>query len=336
MKAAIFCIVMWFVMNISTLILNKYIFTSLQFTYPFTLTAVHMGTCFIGAVLTLKVFKLIPFISINWTDCFQKILPLATLFCANIVLGNVSLRWVPVSFMQTIKSSVPAFTVLLQVMFFHKSFSWDTYLSLLPVVGGVGVASWAEVNFVKVGFYAALVASIITALMAIVSGVILTQQLDAVNLTYYLAPFSFIMLLPLAAYLEFGDIQYKWEYYGNYEPILILIISGAIAFLLNVFTFYVIKFTSPLTYTVAGNSKVVLSITISVLIFRNEVTFLNGIGCAVALLGVMWYNHIRYTANKQSGLPKSPSSPKVKTEAAEEESLLADSGSAVVEVKSEK
>jgi len=335
MKAAIFCIVMWFVMNISTLILNKYIFTSLQFTYPLSLTAVHMATCFAGAILTLRVFKLIPFISINWNDCFQKILPLATLFCANIVLGNVSLRWVPVSFMQTIKSSVPAFTVLLQVLFFKKSFSWDTYLALVPVVGGVGIASWAEVNFVKVGFYAALVASVITALMAIVSGVLLTQQLDAVNLTYYLAPFSFVMLLPFAIYVEFPLIRTEWEYYGNYEPVLILVISGAIAFLLNIFTFYVIKYTSPLTYTVAGNCKVVLSVTISVLIFKNEVTILNGIGCAVALIGVMWYNHIRYQANKQTGPPKSPNATKLKADP-DESPLLKDSSDASVEVKSEK
>jgi len=292
--------------------------------------------CSIGAILTLRVFKLIPFISLSWNDCFQKILPLASLFCANIVLGNVSLRWVPVSFMQTIKSSVPAFTVFLQVLFFQKSFSWDTYLALVPDVGGVGLASWAEVNFVKVGFYAALVASVITALMAIVSGVLLTQQLDAVNLTYYLAPFSLLMLLPFAIYLEFPLIQSEWEYYGNYQPIVVLVISGAIAFLLNVFTFYVIKYTSPLTYTVAGNCKVVLSITISVLIFKNEVTIMNGIGCAVALIGVMWYNHIRYTANKQVVPPKSPQASKLKLDPDEKPLLSNSSDSSIVEVKSEK
>jgi len=31
-------------------------------------------------------------------------------FCVNIVLGNVSLRYIPVSFMQTIKSFTPATT----------------------------------------------------------------------------------------------------------------------------------------------------------------------------------------------------------------------------------
>lgn len=271
----------------------------LEFNYPLSLTAVHMATCGIGAFLVLRVFKVFPLQQISWNEQTTKVLPLSILFCSNIVLGNISLRWVPVSFMQTVKSSVPAFTVFLQVIFFKKTFSQDTYLSLIPIVGGVGLASWAEVNFNRLGFYSALIASVITALMAIMSGILLTQQLNAVNLLYYMAPWSFVMLLPLAYLSEFESIRDEWSLYGEPEPIVVLIISGVIAFLLNIFTFLVIKYTSPLTYTVSGNFKVVLSITISVMIFKNEITFWNGLGCAVAVVGVMWYNHIRYTAMMQ-------------------------------------
>ncbi|EFA85982.1 hypothetical protein PPL_01215 [Heterostelium album PN500] len=91
---------------------------------------------------------------------------------------------------------------------------------------------------------------------------------------------------------------YGWDGYGTVRPLLILIASGIIAFLLNVFTFLVIKYTSPLTYTVSGNLKVVLSITISILIFKNEVNFLNAIGCGIAIIGVIWYSQIRYEASR--------------------------------------
>lgn len=37
-------------------------------------------------------------------------------FCINIVLGNVSLRYIPVSFMQTIKSFTPATTGEFQIL----------------------------------------------------------------------------------------------------------------------------------------------------------------------------------------------------------------------------
>jgi len=291
-------LISWMVMNISTIILNKFIYQAFLFNYPMSLTAVHMITCSIGSFVALRIFHTIPLIHLSWDEITYKVFPLSVLFCSNIVLGNVSLRWVPVSFMQTVKSSVPAFTVFLQVIFFRKAFSRSIFLSLIPIVGGVVVASYTEVNFNQLGFWSALIASVITALMAIVSGVLLTQQLNAINLLYYMAPFSAVMLLPLAYWSEWAEISTEWEYFGQIPPVFVLILSGVIAFLLNIFTFLVIKSTSPLTYTVAGNFKVVLSITVSVAVFQNEISKFNALGCAVAVLGVMWYNHIKFQEGK--------------------------------------
>ncbi|KYR01875.1 hypothetical protein DLAC_01897 [Tieghemostelium lacteum] len=236
-----------------------------------------------------------PLIEISWKDQFLKILLISLLFCTNIVFGNVSLRWVPVSFMQTIKSSVPLFTVVLQRFFFNKSFSKNIYLSMIPIVGGVGLASISEVNYNHFGFYSALASSIISALLAICSGLILKQQLNPINLLYYMTPTSLLMLLPFAYWSEYNDISTKWwPTMGASSSILILVISGVIAFLLNIFTFLVIKYTSPLTYTVSGNLKVIFSITISILIFRNEVSLINAVGCSIAVLGVIWYSQLKH------------------------------------------
>eukprot|EP01133_Synstelium_polycarpum_P012394 gene12394-14543_t len=257
-----------------------------------------MLICSIGSFLTLRVFELTPVVELPLMEVAKTIVPLAALFAGNIVLGNVSLRWVPVSFMQTIKSSVPLFTVALQTGFFGRRFSRNTYLAMIPIVGGVCLASLSEVNYNHSGFYAALVASIVTALFAIISGVSLGNQLNAMNLLYYMAPVALLLLAPFSIMLELGDIRDNWPKFGEITPIVVLVVSGVIAYLLNVFTFLVIKYTSPLTYTVSGNLKVVLSITISILIFKNEVSFFNGIGCAIAIVGVVWYSQIRYEASR--------------------------------------
>jgi hypothetical protein len=58
-----------------------------------------------------QVFRLKPEIVVQSTrDKIVRIMPVAALTCLNIVLGNVSLRFVPVSFMQTIKCFTPATT----------------------------------------------------------------------------------------------------------------------------------------------------------------------------------------------------------------------------------
>ena len=72
----------------------------------------HRPLCTITALATFNLL-LVP--NNGTTEQVRRIAPLAAVFTINIILGNVSLLFIPVSFMQTVKSSVPAFTVLLQV-----------------------------------------------------------------------------------------------------------------------------------------------------------------------------------------------------------------------------
>lgn len=117
----------------------------------------------------------------------------------NIILGNLSLQWIPVSFMQTVKvrpichlgscyfvffylydyflfhslinrcqASVPAFTAVLTVAVLRQLLHWTVVASLIPVVGGVVLATKTEVNFDMFGFVACLLASALTGACSLV------------------------------------------------------------------------------------------------------------------------------------------------------------------------
>jgi len=130
-------------------------------------------------------------------------------------------------------------------------------------------------------------------LFAIVSGIILSKKLDSLNLTYYISPISFLLLLPFCDFLEFSDLRNNWWPNATSNDLGLLIINGTIAYLLNITSFFVIVYTSPLTYNIAGNFKVIFSITISVWIFGNKITALNAFGCIIAISGVAYYNWLR-------------------------------------------
>jgi len=298
---AITSIAAFYLFNVTTVVLNKYLYQVLNFQYPFALTAVHMIVCFIGSFLALRVFtiKQFPFKTIKNDAYVSRVLPLSVLFCANIILGNISLRYVPVSFMQTVKSSVPAFSVALQYFFMGKRFDQKTYLTVFLVVVGVAASTVTELEFEMIGFVTAVVASITTAAQAILIGKLLSgeNQLDSMNLVYYMALPSAIILLPFVFYYELDSIIFDWDML-NVTGVGILLMSGAIAYGLNVTSFLVVKYTSPLTYNVAGNFKIILSITISVLIFKNKIGFVNMLGCGIAIVGVWMYNTHRMNVNK--------------------------------------
>lgn len=305
----------WFVANVTTVILNKLLFQTYGFTYPFTLTITHMIVCTVGSYLILRVIRPSMFVSIDWNEYKSGVLPLAALFCANIVLGNISIRWVPVSFMQTIKSSVPFFTVVIEKVVFNTPPA-DTriWVSLIPIVGGVMLATYTEVNFELKGFMAAMVASVIHAGMTAVSSRLMRAKLDSVNLTYYMAPPSALMITPLIWSFEYDTLTEKWaEEFAGTNILFILLLSGLIALALNVSTFLAIKATSALTFTVIGNIKVIFSIIISVIIFQNEIGIFNAFGCGVTIAGAWWYSQIQYevkTRKQTSELPVNNTVPK--------------------------
>ena len=72
--------------------------------------------------------------------------------------ATISMSKVAVSFTHIIKSSEPAFTVVVQSLVFGQHFPCAVYLSLLPIIGGCGLAAATELNFNMTGFSPTVVA----------------------------------------------------------------------------------------------------------------------------------------------------------------------------------
>jgi len=289
-------IVGWFAFNISIANVNKWIFSSYDFRYPVFLTCLHMIVSMILSALLIKGgwYPLKELTS--WKKWCTKILPLAAIFCASVALGNVGLRYIFVSYAQIVTATTPLFTVLAVRCLSRQSLKWEVYLSMIPIAGGVGLASWQEADFHLFGFAAIVAATALRAVKSVWQGLLLSDEddrLDAISLLYYMSPPCFAILFFIAVFSEpelmldsvvFGQMLSDWNLMSW------LISSGVIAFFLNIMNLLVTKYTSAVTLQVLGNVKVVLSILVSVLIFQNQVSFLSWIGCSVTLLGVNWYS----------------------------------------------
>lgn len=291
-------IAQWWFFNVATVILNKYIFQELKFSFPLTLSTVHFIISAIGAYLFLRVLKLRPLIEVKPGDQWTRVLPMAVVFCINIVLGNVSLSSIPVSFMQTIKSFTPATTVILQRLVWGRHFDVRVYLSLLPVVGGIVLTSVTELSFVWKGFIAAMLGCFVTSTKTILAESLLhgKYNFDSLNTVYHMAPYATMVLVLPALILE-GSAVLQWAALLSSSALLystsILLFSGIIAFSLNYSIFYVIQTTSALTFNVAGNMKTAVAISASWFLFRNPMSWLNVLGCTITIAGCTLYGYVR-------------------------------------------
>ena len=94
----------WFVSNIALLLMNKYLLSNYGFKQPVFLTLCHMLACVVLST-AFSTTSYVPRKSIQSSKQLMKISVLAVVFAMSVVLGNISLRFIPVSFSQVLLPS---------------------------------------------------------------------------------------------------------------------------------------------------------------------------------------------------------------------------------------
>ncbi|XP_071719670.1 probable sugar phosphate/phosphate translocator At5g05820 [Rutidosis leptorrhynchoides] len=287
----------WYTSNIGVLILNKYLLSNYGFKYPIFLTMCHMTACSLLSYIAIVWFKTVPLQSVRSRVQFFKISALSLVFCASVVSGNVSLRYLPVSFTQAVGATTPFFTAVFAYLMTRKSEAWLTYITLVPVVTGVIIASGGEPSFHLFGFIMCLGATAARALKSVLQGILLSsegEKLNSMNLLLYMAPVAVVILLPAALLMEDNvvgitialarkDVNIVWY----------LLFNSGLAYLVNLTNFLVTKHTSALTLQVLGNAKGAVAVVISILIFKNPVSVTGMIGYMLTVLGVILYSEAK-------------------------------------------
>lgn len=131
----------WYSSNIGVLLLNKYLLSNYGFKYPIFLTMCHMTACSLLSYIAIAWMKMVPMQTIRSRLQFLKISALSFVFCISVVFGNISLRFLPVSFNQAVGATTPFFTAVFAYLMTLKREAWLTYVTLIPVVTGVIIAS---------------------------------------------------------------------------------------------------------------------------------------------------------------------------------------------------
>lgn len=131
----------WYSSNIGVLLLNKYLLSNYGFKYPIFLTLCHMIACSMLSYIAVSWLKIMPLQTIRSRLQFFKISALGVIFCLSVVAGNISLKYLPVSFNQAVGATTPFFTAVFAYLMTMKREGWITYVTLIPVVTGVIIAS---------------------------------------------------------------------------------------------------------------------------------------------------------------------------------------------------
>ncbi|XP_077253151.1 UDP-URONIC ACID TRANSPORTER 1-like [Tasmannia lanceolata] len=287
----------WYFSNIGVLLLNKFLLSNYGFHFPIFLTMCHMSACALFSYISIVLMKIVPLQMINSKTQFFKIAGLSVVFCTSVVGGNISLRYLPVSFNQAVGATTPFFTALFAYFMTFKREMWGTYAALVPVVAGVIIASGGEPSFHLYGFIMCISATAARAFKSVLQGILLSsegEKLNSMNLLLYMSPIAVLVLLPATLAMEPTVLDVTVSL-GRSNRFMwpLLLVNSAMAYSVNLSNFLVTKHTSPLTLQVLGNAKGAVAVVISIFIFRNPVSLIGMVGYSMTVIGVVIYGETK-------------------------------------------
>lgn len=324
-------ILLWYIFSLSISIYNKWMFSSehLDFNFPLFTTSLHMLVQFSLASLVLWLLPqfrpradALSHPSDVYTQEEQRQhdldadehKPLMTkLFyltrlgpCGiatglDIGLGNMSLRFITLTFYTMCKSSSLAFVLLFAFLFHLEQPSAKLIIIIATMTVGVMMMVSGEVDFSPIGFFLVISAAFFSGFRWALTQILLLRNPATSNpfaSIFFLAPVMFVTLIVIAIPVEGPYALYKGlgaliDSKGALLGPLILLTPGAIAFCMTASEFALLQRTSVVTLSIAGIFKEVVTIVTAGRVFEDTMTPINLAGLVVTIGAIAGYNYFK-------------------------------------------
>ena len=206
-------------------------------------------------------------------------------------------------FHQILRSTCPVVAVLIYRVYYGRTYSLATYLSLIPLIFGVGLATYGDYYFTPLGFLLTALGVVLASLKTIASNRLMTGKLalPAMEILLRMSPLAAAQSLLYSVSTGEAEQFLAFVKAGDLTPPQILALggNGALAFLLSVASLHTNKLAGALTMTVCANLKQCMTVLLGIVLFRIRVGMLNGSGMLITLVGAAIYSKVELESRKK-------------------------------------
>jgi solute carrier family 35 protein E1 len=232
------------------------------------------------------------------TDNWKEIAPVGLWAALAHAFSVLALGAGAVSFGQIVKAGEPVFAAATNALLLKDIDHPMVYAALLPIIGGVGLASLKELSFSWTALIAASLANQAAALKNVVSKGVMgkpwAKKLGPQNTYAVVTILALLCTLPFVAAFDMKTFPAVYaqvlEMGTQKEVVKYSLLSGITFYLYNEASFLALSRLSPVTHSVANTLKRVVIIVASCIVFKTPMSLLGGIGSGVAVLGTLLYS----------------------------------------------
>lgn len=286
---------LWYAFNIGYNISNKKVLNAVPtLTWTVALLQLVIGLIYVLPIWALGIRKA-PVLNASE---IKNLIPVAVLHTLTHIGAVISLGAGAVSFTHIVKAAEPAVSALLSAVFLKSFLPIPVYLSLVPVMGGVAMASLTELSFTWLSFGSAMVSNIASASRGIVGKMSMGkpqgQNMGATNLYAVMTILATLILAPFALAKEgtlIMPVVNALKASGKLQSVAIeTLMSGLYYYLYNEVAFMALDNVAPVTHALGNTIKRVVIILTSVLVLGSKMSTQGAIGSGIAIFGVLLYS----------------------------------------------
>lgn len=230
-----------------------------------------------------------------------RLVPCGTATSLDIGLGNMSLKFISLTFLTMCKSSALAFVLLFAFVFRLESPSIKLIVIIVTMTIGVVMMVAGETAFNAVGFTLVIASAFFSGFRWALTQILLLRHPATSNpfsTLFFLTPIMFFSLIIIALTVE-GPIEIADGFkafagaHGTLFGIVLLIFPGVLAFCMISSEFALLKRSSVVTLSICGIFKEVITISAAGVVFHDRLTLVNVAGLVITIGSIASYNYMK-------------------------------------------
>ncbi|OJJ45424.1 hypothetical protein ASPZODRAFT_144055 [Penicilliopsis zonata CBS 506.65] len=333
---------LWYFFSLAISIYNKWMFSDraneeekVVFPFPLFTTSLHMVVQFLLSSCILWLFPSLrprssslstaahgssdePRPVVTKMFYFTRLVPCGVATSLDIGLGNMSLRFISLTFLTMCKSSALAFVLLFAFVFRLEAPSLKLIIIIATMTIGVIMMVAGETAFNAVGFALVIASAFFSGFRWGLTQILLLRHPATSNpfsTLFFLNPVMFLSLIVIALTVE-GPVEIAQgfralaESHGISHAILLLVFPGLLAFCMISSEFALLKRSSVVTLSICGIFKEVVTISAAGVVFHDRLTTVNVTGLVVTIGSIASYNYMKISKMrseaKEDALDRSP------------------------------